>query len=77
LQEINKDNKSDYKVAIKGDLDPASRFVMRELMKRYGGDWVKVMDHVRVVRVMLVRKRSNRDRYVSSRRMKKIRTLPN
>jgi serine protein kinase len=56
LAEINKENKTDYKVAIKGDLDPASRFVMRELMKRYGGDWVKVMDHVRVVRVMLSEK---------------------
>ena len=56
LAEINKENTTDYKVAIKGDLDPASRFVMRELMKRYGGDWVKVMDHVRVVRVMLSEK---------------------
>jgi len=56
LAEINIGNKTDYKIAIKGDLDPASRFVMRELMKRYGGDWVKVMDHVRVVRVMLSEK---------------------
>ena len=56
LAEINVGNKTDYKIAIKGDLDPASRFVMRELMKRYGGDWVKVMDHIRVVRVMLSEK---------------------
>jgi len=56
LSEVNAENKTDYRVAIKGDLDPASRLVMRELMKRYGGDWVKVMDHVRVVRVMLSEK---------------------
>jgi serine protein kinase len=56
LSEVNSENKTDYRVAIKGDLDPASRLVMRELMKRYSGDWVKVMDHVRVVRVMLSEK---------------------
>jgi serine protein kinase len=56
LNEINAENKFDYRVSLKGDLDPASRLVMRELMKRYGGDWVKVMDHIRVVRVMLSEK---------------------
>jgi serine protein kinase len=56
LSEINAENKTDYRVAIKGDLDPASRLVMRELLKRYGGDWVKVMDHIRVVRVVLSEK---------------------
>lgn len=56
ITELNRSSKSEYRVNIKGDLDPASRFVMRELMKRYHGDWVKVMDHVRVVRITLSEK---------------------
>ncbi|MBS1960545.1 MAG: serine protein kinase [Bdellovibrionales bacterium] len=56
LQEITRGQKNEYKVSITGDLDPASRFVMRELMKRYSGDWVKVMSHIRVVRVALSEK---------------------
>ena len=56
LSEINKGQNGEYKVAIKGDLDPASRFVMRELLKRYSGDWVKVMSHIRVQRVILSEK---------------------
>ena len=37
---------------IKGDLDPASRYIFRELMAHYGGDWTKVMQHVRVKRLL-------------------------
>lgn len=56
LAELSKGKKSEYKLMISGDLDPASRFVMRELMKRYNGDWVKVMNHIRVVRIALSEK---------------------
>jgi serine protein kinase len=57
LTELNKGNKTDYKVAIKGDLDPASRFVAREFLKRYEGDWTKMVEkHIRVVRVTLSEK---------------------
>ena len=57
LTEINKSAKGDYKVTIKGDVDPASRFVMRELLKRYKGDWAQVVaNHVRVVRIALSEK---------------------
>jgi serine protein kinase len=56
LEELNRENKTDYKVNIKGDLDPASRFVQRELMKFYKGDWMKVMNHVRVFRLVLSEK---------------------
>ena len=41
---------------IKGDLDPASRYIFRELMAHYGGDWTKVMQHVRVKRLLLSEK---------------------
>ena len=45
------DNK--YVPRIKGDLDPACRMIFRELMKHYKGDWSKVMQHVRVKRLLL------------------------
>ncbi|MCB9507911.1 MAG: serine protein kinase [Myxococcales bacterium] len=41
---------------IRGDLDPASRFIFRELMAHYNGDWTKVMGHVRVRRLILSEK---------------------
>ncbi len=56
LDELNRGNKTAYRIAIKGDLDPASRFVYREFMKRYEGDWTKVMKHVRVERLVLSEK---------------------
>ncbi len=43
-----------YKVRVDGDLDPASRFIFKELMHRYNGDWSKmVADHIRVQRMVL------------------------
>jgi serine protein kinase len=56
LDEINRGNKSQYKVGITGDLDPASRFVFREFLKHYKGDWLKVLNHVRVERMILSEK---------------------
>jgi serine protein kinase len=56
VDELNKGNKSDYKVTIKGDLCPACRYVQREFMKRYQCDWSKVMSHVRVERLILSEK---------------------
>lgn len=55
-EELNRGNKSQYKIEIKGDLNPASRHIQRELMKLYKGDWTKVMDHVRVIRLTLSEK---------------------
>jgi len=56
LEELNKGNKTPYKVAIQGDLCPACRFVQREFMKRYNGDFNKVMEHVKVTRMILAEK---------------------
>jgi serine protein kinase len=41
------------KVRVDGDLDPACRMVFRELMAHYKGDWAKVIQHVRVRRLVL------------------------
>ncbi len=56
LEELNRGNKTAYKIAVKGDLDPASRFIYREFMKRYNGDWTKVLGHIRVTRLILSEK---------------------
>jgi serine protein kinase len=41
-----------YQDKVRGDLNPASRFIFNELMDHYGGDWKKVIDnHIRVRRL--------------------------
>lgn len=45
-----------YVKRIRGDLDPASRLIFRELMQHYGGDWSRVMEHIRVKRLILSEK---------------------
>jgi serine protein kinase len=42
-----------YAIRIEGELDPVSRYWFRELMNRHGGDWRKVVEHVRVKRLFL------------------------
>jgi len=56
LEELNKGSKTEYKIEIKGDVNPACRYVQRELMKRYKGDFNKVMAHVQVERLVLSEK---------------------
>jgi len=41
-----------------GDLCPACRQMYRELTRRYKGDWFKVMDHIKVRRLVLSEKGS-------------------
>jgi len=56
MEEINRGQKDGYRVGIRGDLNPHCRYVHAELLKRYNGDWTKVMDHVQVVRLVLSEK---------------------
>ncbi len=44
------------KLRVPQDADPFCRKVLEDLMRFYGGDWRKVMDHVRVRRVTLSEK---------------------
>ena len=53
IDHLNANNTSDYKITIKGELCPACRHVYRQLMERYQGDWGKVVEHVRVRRLVL------------------------
>ena len=55
-EEINRGSKGTYKIAIRGELSPPCRFVYRQLMERYDGDWEKVIKHVRVRRFLLSEK---------------------
>ncbi len=43
----------DFKIHIEGDVNPACRWIFRELMEHYRGDFGKVMEHVRVKRLIL------------------------
>jgi len=55
---LNEESRTDYRLHIRGELDPVSRYYYRELMGRYDGSWTKVLEHVRVQRLVL----SERDR---------------
>lgn len=47
----------EYKIRIKGDLNPACRFIMTQYMMKYDGDWSKVVkNHIRVKRLVLSEK---------------------
>jgi len=44
------------KLKLVGELDPFCRRVMADLMRHYAGDWRRVMDHVKVRRIVLSEK---------------------
>jgi serine protein kinase len=45
-----------HPVRVEGDLCPACRWIFRDLMNRYRGDWSRVVGHVRVRRLVLSEK---------------------
>ncbi len=47
---------STHTVKVAGDLNPASRFIFKELMRHYEGDWTRVMEHVQVRRLLFSEK---------------------
>ena len=47
---------SDYHVKIKGELDPYCRFMYANRLQKYDGDWTRVMQDVRVKRIVLSEK---------------------
>ena len=54
--EINKASTQDHDIAIDGELCPVCRFMYQQKMATYDGDWSKVIDDVRVRRVVLSEK---------------------
>ncbi|MCB0326160.1 MAG: serine protein kinase [Bdellovibrionales bacterium] len=56
LQKLNEGGKNDHEIHVEGDLNPACRYVYNRLLEHYNGDWTKVIDHVRVKRLILSEK---------------------
>ncbi|MCP4679775.1 MAG: serine protein kinase, partial [Deltaproteobacteria bacterium] len=56
MGQLNKDRPPGEHVVIKGELCPACRFIYRQLMKQYLGDWTQIIKHVRVRRLILSEK---------------------
>ena len=51
IKELGLDERCrDYPIPVKGELNPACKFRFNQLMARYGGDWARVMEHIRVRR---------------------------
>jgi serine protein kinase len=55
-ERLNRGSKREYRLSIQGELDPVSRHFFRILMERHHGDWTKVVEHVRVRRLLLSEK---------------------
>jgi serine protein kinase len=56
LEEVNRRLPDDQQIFVEGDLCPPCRFMYRELMRKYQGDWNRVIRHVRVRRLILSEK---------------------
>lgn len=56
LAEINKGKKKHEKVSIRGALNPACRYIFNAYMKEYDADWTRVVQHIRVKRLVLSEK---------------------
>ncbi|HEX7373288.1 MAG TPA: serine protein kinase, partial [Thermodesulfobacteriota bacterium] len=53
IQSLNTKINGRTKIAVDADLCPSCRFYYRTLMQRYSGDLKKVLDHIRVYRLIL------------------------
>jgi serine protein kinase len=56
LRDLNKKMKAGYRLEVSGELDPACRYRMNQLLERAGGDLERVLDHVVVKRLLLSEK---------------------
>jgi serine protein kinase len=56
MAQLNEGRPAEEHVLIEGELCPACRFVYRQLMKQYTGDWAKVIEHVQIRRLVLSEK---------------------
>jgi serine protein kinase len=53
LEDVNRRLADERKVSVEGELCPACRHVYNHLMHRYEGDWTRVIEHVRVRRLLI------------------------
>ncbi len=54
--DLNAKTSEDHKIRIEGDLCPSCRYIYRELINSYDGNWSKVMEHILVRRILLSEK---------------------
>ncbi|MQA88973.1 MAG: serine protein kinase [Gemmatimonas sp.] len=50
---INQKVAGDRRITVEGDLCPACRHIYNQLLLRYDGDWTRMIEHVRVRRLLL------------------------
>ncbi|CAN5849644.1 serine protein kinase [soil metagenome] len=53
VEKINQRMADDRRIAVDGDLCPACRHIFSQLMLRYEGDYARVIEHVRIRRVLV------------------------
>ena len=53
LEGINARMSSDRRLSVEGELCPACRHVYNVLLQKYDGDWTKMIEHIRVRRLLL------------------------
>jgi serine protein kinase len=56
LKGMNSALDHNMKVKIKGEVNPACRYILKQFMLKYNGDFTKVMKHIRVRRIVLSEK---------------------
>ena len=56
IAELNKGLPEDRRTRLYGDVCPFCRKMFDELLLRYGGDWLKVIEHIKVRRLVLSEK---------------------
>lgn len=56
LSELNRGMDGEFRVKIKGELSPPSRFIFSQFLEKYDGDVTKVLEHVKVRRIVVSEK---------------------
>jgi serine protein kinase len=56
LATLNKENRTPYPIQLDGDPCPVCRFMYREIMREVDGDWTRLVERVRVNRLLLSEK---------------------
>jgi serine protein kinase len=56
LKEINSNQKTRYHYSLEGDVCPFCRWHFRDRLQQTGGDWKKVMDSIRIRRLLIAEK---------------------
>lgn len=51
--QLNKGADGDFRINVKGDICPPSRFIFQKLSEKYDGDIERILEHVRVKRLVL------------------------